>query len=246
MRLRGIVSAVATVAALTGACTSAASSSDGLAEIDEQHTGAASDLADPEDEASAPEAEAAPDSESPDPVEAASAEAPPETDTVPEPDVDITTVPEEITVEYVQAVLDELERIYAEAVVLMMEEGELTLEISDRIGEIFAQRQVDLRRSEFVDTAEAGFPAMRPPEDITTRRRIVEDILDQGEGCIYVETLTNDHAFFADPVEAIEVFVLLEYPTVERPVELNPTPWVYGALGVGERAEMEAVTPCAH
>jgi hypothetical protein len=162
----------------------------------------------------------------------------------PDPDIDITEVPDEITVEYVQAVVDELERIYAEAVVLMMEEGELTIEITDRIGEIFAVRQVDLRTSEFVDTAEDGFPGMRPPEEIETRRRIVQQILDQAEGCLYVETMTYDEAFFVDAVEPVEIYVLLESPTVSRPVDINSTLWVYGSLGSGERETMRGLTPC--
>lgn len=160
-------------------------------------------------------------------------------------DVDITTVPDEITVEYVQAVLDELERIYAEALVIMMEEGELTLEVSDRLGEIFAQRQVDLRRQEFIDAADAGFPDMRPPDEIELRRREVVEILDEADGCIYVETVTDDSSYFSEPRDPVEIFVLLEPHSGARPVDINSTDWAYGSLGGGELSEMRGLSPCA-
>ena len=238
MSARGIASITAIAAVMLAGCTSDADTAGEVQDIREAPGASAEDEPSAEPEAAEPG------------DEAASAEAPPEADDdgelpPPDPEIDVTTVPDDITVEYVQAVVDELERIYAEAVVLMMEEGELTIEITDRIGEIFAVRQLDVRRTEFTETAEEGFPGMQPPDKIETRRRIVQDILDQGEGCLYVETVTSDQAFFVDAVEPIEVYVLLEAPTVERPVDINPTPWVYGALGVGEQSEMKAVTPCS-
>ena len=238
MNARGIVSITVIAAVMLVGCTSDADTAGELQDIREVLGGSDEDAPSAEPEAAEPG------------DEAASAEAPPEADDdgelpPPDPEIDVTTVPDDITVKYVQAVIDELERIYAEAVVLMMEEGELTIEITDRIGEIFAVRQLGVRRTEFTETAEAGFPGMRPSDEIETRRRIVQDILDQGDGCLYVETVTSDQAFFVDAVEPIDVYVLLEAPTVERPVDINPTPWVYGALGVGEQGEMKAVTPCS-
>ena len=159
-------------------------------------------------------------------------------------DIDITTVPDDITVEYVQAVVDELERIYAEALVLLMEEGELTIEITDRIGEIFSIRQRDLRLQEFVQVAEDGFPGMRSPDDIEVRRRQVESIWDRSTECIYAEALAFDGAFFLQEPDPVRSFLVLRPPTRERPVDVNPTPWVYSMLAIGEVGELREERPC--
>lgn len=159
-------------------------------------------------------------------------------------DIDITTVPDDITVEYVQAVVDELERILAEALVLMMEEGELTIEITDRVGEIFSLDQVNARTASLQELSDSGFPNMRPPDEIRPRLRRVEQILDISDGCIYAETLTFDDAFLVEPSDPIPVFVRLESPDVARPVDINPTPWVLGSLGVGEPDQLREVRPC--
>ena len=236
MSARGIASITAIAAVMLSGCTSDADTAGELQDIREVLEGSA------EDEPSA-EPEAAEQGDG-----AASAEAAPEADDAepppPDPEIDVTTVPDDITVEYVQAVVDELERILAEALVLMMEEGELTIEITDRVGEVFAVEQRDLRLEELVDAAEAGFPGMRPSDEIETRRRIVQEVLNKGDGCLYVETVTSDEAYFVNPVEPVDIYVLLEEPTVSRPVDINPTPWVYGSLGSGDREEMRSLEPC--
>ncbi len=233
---RGILNAAgpaALLAALVVGCSSAEVDGDAAAELGEVVLEEAVEApVEPEPEG---EVEASGEGREGDPASEESADV---------SDVDITTVPEEITVEYVQAVLDELERIYAEALVIMMEEGELTLEVSDRLGEIFAQRQVDLRRQEFIDAADAGFPDMRPPDEIELRRREVVEILDEEAECLYVEVLAHDASFFRDTRDPITSFVVLRPPTVARPVEINPTNWVYSTLAIGEASELREETPC--
>jgi hypothetical protein len=163
MKRRGLATVTALVAVAVAGCTSGGEVAGELRDIREVVTEAETDPGGDEPGSEAEEATEEPgaSAEAPEPLEVEPVEAP-----EPDPDIDITTVPDEITLEYVQAVLDELERIYASAVVMMMEEGELTIEISDHISDIFALRQRDIRLKEFVDTAEAGFPGMRQPQDI--------------------------------------------------------------------------------
>jgi hypothetical protein len=242
MKRRGLATVTALVAVAVAGCTSGGEVAGELRDIREVVTEAETDPGGDEPGSEAEEATEEPgaSAEAPEPLEVEPVEAP-ESD----PDIDITTVPDEITVEYVQAVLDELERILADALILTMEEGELTLDAADHIGEVFALRQVDIRRSELMDAAESGFPGMRAPEDVGLRRRVAQRVVDQGEGCMYVHTVTTDTAYFDEPVEPVDVYVLLESPTVERPVDINPTPWVYGSLGIGDSAELEGLRPCA-
>ena len=236
MSARGIASITAIAAVMLSGCTSDADTAGELQDIREVLEGSA------EDEPSA-EPEAAEQGDG-----AASAEAAPEADDAepppPDPEIDVTTVPDDITVEYVQAVVDELERILAEALVLMMEEGELTIEITDRVGEIFTLEQRDLRLNELTTASEEGFPGMWPSDEIAPRNREVLGVLDVSEGCIYIEALAFEEGLFPEVTEPAPSFAVLRFPDVERPVEINPTPWVYAALAVGAESELRKERPC--
>ena len=237
MNARGIVSITVIAAVMLVGCTSDADTAGELQDIREVLGGSDEDAPSAEPEAAEPG------------DEAASAEAPPEADDdgelpPPDPEIDVTTVPDDITVEYVQAVVDELERILAEALVLMMEEGELTIEITDRVGEIFTLEQRDLRLNELTTASEEGFPGMWPSDEIAPRNREVLGVLDVSEGCIYIEALAFEEGLFPEVTEPAPSFAVLRFPDVERPVEINPTPWVYAALAVGAESELRKERPC--
>jgi hypothetical protein len=193
--------------------------------------------ADPANEASAediqpieePQPEAVEPESEPDPD-------PPDPDPEPEPEaseIDITVVPDEITEEYVEAVFVELETLYAEAVAeLRRNDGELNIEVTDRLGEIFDNEftlPTNLRI--FNDAADAGFPNIREPERIGPRLRTVVSLFSADESCVYAETDLNSELLVVEaPVSDQKNYVELLPKTVERPVVLNRTPWVYGRV----------------
>ncbi len=237
---RGVASTLVGAALMIAACTGA--DGDELVDVRES-------LAEDEDVEAAPtEAEASDVTEAePESVEegsetdpGASAETPEE----PTEDVDITTVPDEITVEYVQAVIDELERIVAEALIIMMEEGELTIEVTDRIGEIFTPQQRDIRLNELRAAANGELAGLRQPSEVEVRRRLIVSIIEGSDRCLYAEVESLDAAFFDEPRDPVQAFVVLRRPEVERGLDENPTPWVYSTIAIGDEQEMRSERPC--
>lgn len=237
---RGVASTLVGAALMIAACTGA--DGDELVDVRES-------LAEDEDVEAAPtEAEASDVTEAePESVEegsetdpGASAETPEE----PTEDVDITTVPDEITVEYVQAVIDELERIVAEALIIMMEEGELTIEVTDRIGEIFATDQLSLRTQELTETAETGFSGLREQGDLRPRVRRVQELIDANSDCIYAESRVDERGLFEDGDADAVSFVVLRRPEVDRGLGINESTWVYASLAIGDESELRNQRPC--
>lgn len=241
MKRRGLATVTALVAVAMAACTSEGEVAGELRDIREVVTEAEADPAgdEPGSEVEPPAEETGASAEAPEPIEAEPAEAP-----EPDPDIDITTVPEEITLEYVQAVLDELERILAEALILLMEEGEFSIEIADYVGEIFTFEQRDLRLAELETAADADFANMNPSHLIEPRHREVISILDVSEDCLYVEAWAHEQGIFPAITEPSQSFVVLHAREHARPVEVNPTPWVYAALAIGDETALRQERPC--
>jgi hypothetical protein len=242
MKRRGLATVTALVAVAVAGCTSGGEVAGELRDIREVVTEAETDPGGDEPGFEAEEATEEPgaSAEAPEPLEVEPVEAP-ESD----PDIDITTVPDEITLEYVQAVLDELERILADALILTMEEGELTIEIADRVGDIFTTDQRDLRLDELASAAESGFENMNPPDRIVPRRREAIEVLDASEGCLYVETLAREEGIFPGLTDPAPSFVVLHRRLHIRPREINPTPWGYASLAVGDAGHLRAERPCS-
>jgi hypothetical protein len=241
MKRRGLATVTALVAVAVAGCTSGGEVAGELRDIREVVTEAETDPGGDEPGSEAEEATEEPgaSAESPEPLEVEPVEAP-----EPDPDIDITTVPDEITLEYVQAVLDELERIYASAVVMMMEEGELTIEITDHIGEVFTLEQRDVRLQELLASANEGFEGFVDSASVQPNQWVVKEVLEASPGCMWIESSRASDGFLLSPPPPAATFVLLEWRDVERPVEINPTPWVIGALRFGNVDELRQVTAC--
>ncbi len=126
---RRVAASLAALAVLVGAC----SSDDGAQAEAGRQPVASDDTEDVDEPAPDPDTDFDP---SPEPDPAPDPDPDPDPDPAPEPepgpDIDITVIPDEITDEYVAAVLVELERIYAEAYAIVRDEQELTSEITDR------------------------------------------------------------------------------------------------------------------
>jgi hypothetical protein len=192
--------------------------------------------ADPANEASAediqpieePQPEAVEPESEPDPD-------PPDPDPEPEPEaseIDITVVPDEITEEYVEAVFVELETLYAEAVAeLRRNDGELNIEVTDRLGEIFDNDEALGQNIEiFQASAANGFSGVRDADDIRPRVRQVVRLMSSDSACIYAETSLDPSPVVLDAEGGVVNFVQLLPKVVERPVVMNATPWVFARV----------------
>ena len=222
---RRVAASLAALAVLVGAC----SSDDGAQAEAGRQPVASDDIEDVDDPAPDPDTDFDP---SPEPDPAPDPDPDPDPDLAsepePEPHIDITVIPDEITDEYVAAVLVELERIYAEAYAIVRDEQELTSEITDRVDAIFAESRREDRYDEFRQLA--GMPEVfRPQGELQPRTRQVVEILDAADGCLWVETLTDSSGL--SPSEGQQtVFVALFHKDAGRPGDVNPTPWVFERL----------------
>ncbi|MFU8841804.1 MAG: hypothetical protein ACNA8R_13960, partial [Nitriliruptoraceae bacterium] len=121
-------------------------------------------------------------------------EAAEDPDPAPEPDppaeIDITVIPDEITLEYVDAVLVELERLFAEAVRSVVENEEMTLEASDLLNSAFGGTELDSVFADLMVLAEDPSIA-RPPGEIAPNTYVAIAVLDEAAGCLWVETVAN-------------------------------------------------------
>jgi hypothetical protein len=180
--------------------------------------------------------------------EAASAVDPePEVEPGPEPgatEIDITVVPDEITEEYVEAVLVELERLYIESYIAFREAQEPTIDVTDSLGSAFTNRQYTARLGQFIDLREAGFAGFRSAAEAGPRRHAVESVIDQSDVCIFAETRMDLSGVLVDPPAPEVTFVELGPPDGERFEELNQTPWVIHALPTGDHGELREGRPC--
>ena len=219
-RHKRIVAMSLAVALLLAACSGGDGAAEGVQPIEESQADAG--------ESELGESEPEPVDRDPEP------EVEPDVEPEPEPaDIDITVVPDEITEEYVEAVFVELERLYAEAVAeLRRNDGELNIEVSDRLGEIFENDSaLESNLEVFQEASEGGFPNIREPQDIGPRTRSIVHLLSVGADCVYAETALDPDALVVEKPEVAQMnFVELLPKTVERPIVLNETPWVYGRV----------------
>jgi hypothetical protein len=174
---------------------------------------------------------------------------PPDEDPEPEPEpetseIDITVVPDEITEEYVEAVLTELEQLYSEAFATYVSQGEVTIAVNDRMGEAFTEDQREARIREFESLREGGFEGILPSEELRARDRSVLELIQHDDRCIYAETVLDFAGVLVDPPEPGPSFVLLIRQNIERPVDLNSSGWVLADLKTGDAAELREQLPC--
>jgi|GEM_PF-5743148 len=161
-----------------------------------------------------------------------------------EVEVDVTVVPEEITPEYVEAVLAELELLYMEALREMMVAGEPTIEVTDRLGSAFSEPQYQARLEEFLNILSNEPDLLAEPEDLRPRVHQVVEVLAVDTECIYVETIADGSGITRDDLPVVSAFVLLGPVDVERPGRRSNTPWLIHSLPLGEAEDLRSDTPC--
>ena len=176
-------------------------------------------------------------------------ESQPDTDTEVDEEVDseidVTVIPDEITPEYVEAVLAELEQLYADALRELMLAGEPTIEVTDRLGSAFSEPQYQARLDEFLEIFSEERQILAEPEDLTPRRHEVQVLHEASDDCIYVETIADGSGISRLDLEPVPAFVLLGPPDVERPGNRNETPWIIYSMPLGDVEELRADTPCS-
>jgi hypothetical protein len=145
-------------------------------------------------------------------------------------DVDVTVVPDEITEDYVEAVLAELEQIRRDALVEYRESGdELTIEVADMTASVFTSEEVEHERADFDRIADADYDGVRPVDEMEPVRAEVIDLLSANDECLLVETLVSFDGLLEaapEPRERIYHLVTQDRELVE---DYNPTPWVIAA-----------------
>lgn len=161
-----------------------------------------------------------------------------------EVEVDVTVIPEEITPEYVEAVLAELELLYVEALRALMVAGEPTIEVTAKLGSAFSEPQYQARLEELSNVVERNFERLAPVDELKPRKHDVIEVVDSSLDCIYAETDLDASGILATPQDALRSFALLGPPDVERPDRRTETPWVIVSLPVGDANELREQQPC--
>lgn len=159
--------------------------------------------------------------------------------------VDVTVIPAEVTASYLDAVLAELEVVWAGAMSELLDHGDFTIDVTDGIGEVFAPHQFDFRVSTFRQALEEFPEIFRPRDEFGQRQRRVLAIHDEAPGCLWLETELDWNDVLVEPIEPEVSFVRLTDERVERPVVLNPTPWVFDSLEFGDADELRRRRPCS-
>lgn len=195
-------------------------------------TGSADDPVDDTEVADEPEA-----SEDPDPA--------PDPGPDPPAEIDITVIPDEITLEYVDAVLVELERLYAEAAQFAASEGQISVEVADRISSVFGRERSNDAYAVFQAIAESDGALLVAAASFSARSYRALEILDESRGCLWVETIGDQSGVYVDAPEPQPTFILLRETDSEPFRNLNQTPWVYHAQRVGAESELREAAPCA-
>lgn len=227
------VVAVLSAVLLVSGCA-ASEDPDGAVEPIDAPASDADDAGGAEDADAAPELDAAPEVD----------DAAPAEDPAASPEVDISVVPDEITLEYVDAVLVELERLYAEAAEIAAADNDLTVEVADRISSIFGGDRASDAYAVFRAIAESDGQLLVDPDELSTRTYNSVSILDWSADCLWVETVGDQSGVYVDAPAPQPTFVLLRQMTSRPARNFNPTPWVYHAQRVGADAELREAKPC--
>ncbi len=159
-------------------------------------------------------------------------------------EVDVTVVPEEITPEYVEAVLAELEQLYADALRELMLAGEPTIEVTDRLGSAFIEEQYASRLQQFLELLGAGFPEIAEPSQLEPRIHTGVELLDVTDVCVYSQTVLDVGGVFGGVREPQVAFVEIGLPDRGVVNDRNPTPWMIHGLPVGAPDELRERRPC--
>ena len=153
--------------------------------------------------------------------------------------IDVTKVPDEITVEYVQAVMDELDRRFGDLFRMYVEAEGPTQETQDLLTALFAEPEFTRLREGLGQLAAERFEGVRrPPGDPETE---VVKLLTASPSCVFVETNRDLDAVLEGPSTddiAVTWIGLVPKDTSAPTASLNPTAWTLildGTTGSGGR-----------
>jgi hypothetical protein len=146
-------------------------------------------------------------------------------------EVDVTVVPDEITEDYVEAVLVELEQIRHDALVEFREnDGEMTIEVMDMTASVFTADEVDYERYDLDEIAADDFEGLLPPGELQPEEPRVEEILAASASCVLVETEVSADGLLVDPPPPGPRIYHLVLQTQELVEDYNVTPWVIAMI----------------
>lgn len=153
--------------------------------------------------------------------------------------------PDEITEAYVEAVLNELERLHGDAIRAALEAGDVTDDVTERLRAIYTESQLDLRVRTFRQVATERAHVFKPPGEVTQRRRQVVQLLEVTQDCIWAETVLDWSGLVIDPVIEHEEFVLLRAEPGDRDSAGSATSWLVASLPAADADVLRGERPCA-
>ena len=147
------------------------------------------------------------------------------------PPVDPSVIPEDpaaIDEAYVEAVLEEHNRVIGDALRLQLQGAELE-EIVDRYNAIYVPEVADLLLTDALGEDEAALREYkRPPADAITRVVSVDEV---SASCIVALVQQDTSGYLVDPGEPFEAQVVLRRgPASSNPSGLNGTAWLSEGL----------------
>ena len=148
------------------------------------------------------------------------------TTTTPSSAVDITKKPDTVTVEYADAVMDELDRILSDAIREFVAADGPTKGFDDKLNAVYDEPSLENARQEYGSAAANGMDAFkRPPGDVTTT---VKAILKQTGDCVVLEVERDFGPTLVAPRPDARTtgYVALEPTDADGdPADQNTTPW---------------------
>ncbi|MBW3613768.1 MAG: hypothetical protein KY439_00445 [Actinobacteria bacterium] len=157
--------------------------------------------------------------------------------------VDVASVPEEITVAYLDAVVDRLDVVVGDAFRELVRDRGPNKRFLDLLNAVYDGQEFEDKQSVYGRIAARDFENTRtdPGNPVTT----VEHIIKNEPGCVIVAANRTFAAFFKDPKEASTKGYLAFVPKAadSDPGGLNPTAWSLVFDGA-TLDDVEPVTAC--
>jgi hypothetical protein len=159
--------------------------------------------------------------------------------------IDPTVVPAVITIDYLNAVLAQLNAVQGDAVRTMVNTDQIPSAVTDRLRAIYNDplfsRQLRVVSEEMV----AGFSNVKkPPGD---RTMLVKRVMSVSATCLWIETHTDFSAVTITPRDtaASEYLGLRIKQAGIDPSRINPTPWAFDFSATFPAPTPPPPDPCA-
>jgi hypothetical protein len=156
--------------------------------------------------------------------------------------IDVTKVPDVVTIEYVDAVMDKLDPIIGDAFRELVRDHGPNQKFLALLDAVYDGQEFEAQQSDYGFTAARGFENVRTdPGDPATK---VERLIKNVPGCLVVAADREFAAFYVDPKDKIPGFIaLIPKSEPSDPAQLNPTAWSIVFDG-GTLDNVEPVTAC--